>query len=82
MIGKKPGRTWLTLPVVATPWEDEITTMIVLIGIAMILLLLRCWSRPRTPHKSPGWTGFVIGPSTQSTDCDKVRVASDLQVLR
>ena len=56
--------------------------MIVLIGIALILLLLLVLPPHEQPAPTPGWTGFVAGPSPRSTDRDEVRVASDLQVLR
>jgi hypothetical protein len=56
--------------------------MIVLIGIALILLLLLVLERAAHPAQTPGSNGFVVGPSTRSTDRDEVRAASDLQVLR
>jgi hypothetical protein len=56
--------------------------MIAFIGIALILLLLLVLEPAAHPAQTPGWTGFVMGPSTRSTDRDAVRVASDLQVLR
>ena len=56
--------------------------MIVLIGIALILLLLLVVPSHDQPAQTPGWTGFIAGPSTRSTDRDDVRVANDLQAIR
>jgi hypothetical protein len=56
--------------------------MIVLVGIAVILLLTLVLEPTAHPAQAPGWTGFVMGPSTRSTDRDDIRVASDLQVFR
>ena len=56
--------------------------MIVLIGIALIFLLTLVLEPTAHPAQARGWTGFVMGPSTRSSDRDEVRVVSDLQVLR
>ena len=54
--------------------------MIVLIGIALILLLLLVLPPHGQPAQTPGWTGFVAGPSPRSTDRDEVRSTSDLRI--
>ena len=55
--------------------------MIVLIGIALILLLLLVLPPRGYPAQSRGWTGFVAGPDTPSTDSDEARTAGDLRIF-
>jgi hypothetical protein len=55
--------------------------MVVLIGIALILLLLLVLPPRGYPAQSRGWTGFVAGPDTTSTDRDESRTAGDLRIL-
>jgi hypothetical protein len=55
--------------------------MIVLIGIALILLLLLVLEPRGYPAQSRGWTGFVAGPDTPSTDRDEPRTAGDLRIF-
>jgi hypothetical protein len=55
--------------------------MIVLIGIALILLLLLVLEPHGYPAQSRGWTGYVAGPDTPSTDSDEARTAGDLRIV-
>ena len=55
--------------------------MIVLIGIALILLLLLVLEPRGYPAQSRGWTGFVAGPDTPSTDRDEARSSGDLRLF-
>jgi len=55
--------------------------MIVLIGIALILLLLVVLKPRGYPAQSRGWTGYVAGPDTLSTDRDEARTAGDLRIF-
>jgi hypothetical protein len=55
--------------------------MVVLIGIALILLLLLVLEPHGYPAPSRGWTGFVAGPDTPSTDRDDARTAGDLRTF-
>jgi hypothetical protein len=55
--------------------------MVVLIGIALILLLLLVLEPRGYPPQSRGWTGFVAGPDSPSTDSDEARTAGDLRIF-
>ena len=55
--------------------------MVALIGIALILLLLLVLEPHGYPAQRRGWTGFVAGPDTPSTDRDEARTAGDLRIF-
>jgi hypothetical protein len=55
--------------------------MIALIGIAVILLLLLVLEPRGYPAQRRGWTGFVAGPDTPSSERDEARTAGDLRIF-
>jgi hypothetical protein len=55
--------------------------MVVLIGIALIFLLTLVLEPRGYPAQRRGWTGFVAGPDTPSSDRDQERTAGDLRIF-